>query len=199
MYCGKCGSTVPEGYEFCMKCGTKIDTTTDNSISGCPKTEVVHKQKISKKKLIIILSTVGVLILASILIFVFTSANSLHIPNSLNLYTQEILSSDSQEVLDASMKALVTAYNTRSDNQILNKTKEFESAYSALGEQVSITTGKEKLALQMCQSTIFCIIMSESTGMDFDSSHELVPMSVDEVAENAKNSIQVLIDEYYKK
>lgn len=25
MFCGKCGSNIPDGYEFCMKCGTKID------------------------------------------------------------------------------------------------------------------------------------------------------------------------------
>lgn len=25
MFCGKCGSKLLDGYEFCMKCGTKID------------------------------------------------------------------------------------------------------------------------------------------------------------------------------
>ena len=62
MFCGKCGANIPDGYEFCMKCGTKIDMNQDN-------TEIEHtindndkeirKKKIHKKG---ILLSLGILI-----------------------------------------------------------------------------------------------------------------------------------------
>ena len=50
MFCGKCGANIPDGYEFCMKCGTKIDMNQDN-------TEIEHiindnDKEIRKKKII---------------------------------------------------------------------------------------------------------------------------------------------------
>ena len=49
MFCGKCGANIPDGYEFCMKCGTKIDMNQDN-------TEIEHTindndKEIRKKKI----------------------------------------------------------------------------------------------------------------------------------------------------
>ena len=67
MFCGKCGANIPDGYEFCMKCGTKIDMNQDN-------TEIEHtindndkeirKKKIHKKGILLILGILIAVLLA---------------------------------------------------------------------------------------------------------------------------------------
>ena len=64
MFCGKCGANIPDGYEFCMKCGTKIDMNQDN-------TEIEHAindndKEIRKKKI----HKKGVLLICGIMIAV---------------------------------------------------------------------------------------------------------------------------------
>lgn len=59
MFCGKCGAEVPAGYEFCMKCGTKIEITQGETVSS--DIPVVKK----KKALIPIISIIAVLVIAA--------------------------------------------------------------------------------------------------------------------------------------
>lgn len=74
MYCGKCGAIIPDGYEFCMKCGTKIETpneeTAENSI-----VEAEPVKKGIKKKVLIPVIAVIVVALASIVIIFGTRNN----------------------------------------------------------------------------------------------------------------------------
>lgn len=59
MFCGKCGTEVPDGYEFCMKCGSKIEPTQ------VPKNESsMPKKKKWVIPLIVIVCVVGVIIVA---------------------------------------------------------------------------------------------------------------------------------------
>ena len=49
MYCGKCGAYIPDGYEFCMKCGTKIDVS-QIEVDKTSKTEVTQIDESSEKE-----------------------------------------------------------------------------------------------------------------------------------------------------
>lgn len=31
MICQKCGADVPDGYEYCMKCGARVNVTKDEA------------------------------------------------------------------------------------------------------------------------------------------------------------------------
>ncbi len=56
MFCGKCGANIPDGYEFCMKCGTKIDLNQDNMEIEDAKNEdkEIRRKKIHKKGILLI-------------------------------------------------------------------------------------------------------------------------------------------------
>lgn len=53
MFCGKCGKEVPEGYEFCMNCGTKLALEVEETISPV---------KVKKKKKWLIIPIVLILL-----------------------------------------------------------------------------------------------------------------------------------------
>ncbi len=60
MFCGKCGNEIPEGGNFCVKCGTKME----NAVQQAP---VAEKPKKSKKPIIIAVSAVvGICIIVAI-------------------------------------------------------------------------------------------------------------------------------------
>ena len=61
MFCGKCGAEIPDGYEFCMKCGSKIDLTQKNNVE-------VPKKK-SKKWLIPVIAVVVIIVIAIVAIY----------------------------------------------------------------------------------------------------------------------------------
>lgn len=62
MFCGKCGAQVPDGFEFCMKCGTKIDTSQVVSTEGASAV----KAKPKKKKVLISLAVAIMVVLATV-------------------------------------------------------------------------------------------------------------------------------------
>ena len=47
MYCGKCGANIPDGYEFCMKCGAKIETS-QIKVDTINKTEVMQNDEVNE-------------------------------------------------------------------------------------------------------------------------------------------------------
>ena len=64
MFCGKCGANVPDGYEFCMKCGTKIEI---NQLETNDENE--SSKRINKKLLIPVIVIILVMFIAMGLIF----------------------------------------------------------------------------------------------------------------------------------
>jgi len=67
MICDKCGANVPDGYEFCMKCGTKIKTSQVVPVEASLEEAAPEKRKITKKELIPVI-TVAVVIIALVAI-----------------------------------------------------------------------------------------------------------------------------------
>ncbi len=67
MFCGKCGSKLLDGYEFCMKCGTKIDLL----ISEDNENDVNISFLKSKKKILIPIITIVSLIIMIGIVFYF--------------------------------------------------------------------------------------------------------------------------------
>lgn len=68
MFCGKCGANVPDGYEFCMKCGTKVDITQTEVLTPTENAAPAQK-KINKKVLIPVIGVIAVALIAVALIF----------------------------------------------------------------------------------------------------------------------------------
>lgn len=64
MFCGKCGANVPDGYEFCMKCGTKIEI---NQLETNDENE--SSKRTNKKMLIPVIGIIVVLFIATGFIF----------------------------------------------------------------------------------------------------------------------------------
>ena len=62
MYCGKCGKKVPDGYDYCMYCGAKVENQIQKSIGDAynPTTLDRHKTHFAKRKKIITISVVAV-------------------------------------------------------------------------------------------------------------------------------------------
>lgn len=65
MFCGKCGKEVPEGYEFCMGCGAKLEPTPE---------QIVEPVKVKKKWIIPVAIILLVVIIAGVAIY-FISEN----------------------------------------------------------------------------------------------------------------------------
>lgn len=62
MFCGKCGKEVPEGYEFCMNCGTKLEPTIDYA------TELIKNKK-KKKWIIPVIIILLIVLIASVAVY----------------------------------------------------------------------------------------------------------------------------------
>ena len=110
MFCGKCGASVPDGYEFCMKCGTKLniseeaieDTLEVSSDEAKENTSVCVK---SNKKKIIILASVVVVVIVGIFFFVTQSIKRNGLYNNVAWGTSieevmEIAEKESDDVID---------------------------------------------------------------------------------------------------
>lgn len=67
MICQKCGAEVPDGYEYCMKCGAKVNVTQDEAESSEKK--AVSKIKANKKVLIAAVGAMVVILIAVVLAF----------------------------------------------------------------------------------------------------------------------------------
>lgn len=84
MFCPKCGNEMPEGAEFCMKCGTKIKDFKGSSESKKAasskvvdkKNEIVNKVKNNKKVRIICLAIAAIIVIGIVALIVNTCANS---------------------------------------------------------------------------------------------------------------------------
>lgn len=68
MFCGKCGANVPDGYEFCMKCGAKLDIT-QAEVSTPTENAVPVPKAINKKVLIPVIGVIAVIVVAIALMF----------------------------------------------------------------------------------------------------------------------------------
>lgn len=69
MYCGKCGAIIPDGYEFCMKCGTKIETPNEETAENRTVEVKPVKKGINKKVLIPIIAVIVVALATVVIIF----------------------------------------------------------------------------------------------------------------------------------
>ena len=81
MFCVKCGNQMPDGSEFCPKCGTKVGGKTSKvSVSSVKdklnKDEIKKYVKTNKKKSIIIGSVGGVVLLFILIAIVIAILNS---------------------------------------------------------------------------------------------------------------------------
>ena len=73
MYCGKCGSKIPEGYEFCMNCGSKIESpfVVIAKDSDCKEFRYPKRSIGKKQKVILLITLVCILLMVSVVATVF--------------------------------------------------------------------------------------------------------------------------------
>ena len=69
MFCGKCGANVPDGYEFCMKCGTKIDISQAESTASAVVETKPEKKGINKKVLIPVVAAIVIVLAVVAILF----------------------------------------------------------------------------------------------------------------------------------
>lgn len=68
MFCGKCGAKVLEGYEFCMRCGTRINTSDTISAESIVEEKKSEKKFLNKKMFTIV--TAGLVIVLMVIVVV---------------------------------------------------------------------------------------------------------------------------------
>ena len=74
MFCGKCGANIPDGNEFCTKCGTKIDVSQVDSNEAAVVEGKAEKKAI--KTNIIVSGLVGIIIIMlAVLVFSLKDSN----------------------------------------------------------------------------------------------------------------------------
>lgn len=69
MICGKCGANVPDGYEFCMKCGAKIDISQADSTASAVVETKPGKKRINKKVLIPVVAAIVIVLTVVAILF----------------------------------------------------------------------------------------------------------------------------------
>ena len=69
MICGKCGANVPDGYEFCMKCGAKIDISQADSTASAVVETKPEKKGINKKVLIPVVAAIVIVLTVVAILF----------------------------------------------------------------------------------------------------------------------------------
>lgn len=69
MFCGKCGANVPDGYEFCMKCGTKIDTSSVDTTETNVVAVKPEQKRINKKILISVVAAIVIVVAVLAIVF----------------------------------------------------------------------------------------------------------------------------------
>jgi hypothetical protein len=114
MFCPKCGSEIPEGYEFCMKCGTK-------AVLEQPSNEVTKVDDKSKKFLPFLI--IGIVVVAAIL-FIITSGGSA--AEKKGLFKGVEWESDTATAMKKLNKALPKIDFKESDNGIIGIDEEYK-------------------------------------------------------------------------
>lgn len=66
MFCGKCGKNTPNGYEYCINCGEKLEIVTKEKIGSKN-----NLKKLINKKIIFIIFLIVIIAMASTFVYIF--------------------------------------------------------------------------------------------------------------------------------
>lgn len=212
MFCGKCGSTVPDGYEFCMKCGTKIDleSLTDDS----QKTMVLSnqapskKKKLSSKKKIVIFGSIVLVFLICFTVGYFALDRDKYyvkFPNNPEIKADIAsgISDENQILINNFLQQLVIAFNNRklSDNGLLLKNDKFEGCFDDLLSNCNTIGEAEKDLLSTALFAYREILKLQINEVKFYDANGLKlekPIVEESTLIKAKEEIDTALAYYYK-
>jgi len=135
MYCSNCGTFMSDGDKFCPNCGTSIDGQPSPAVVTDPEPAHAPRKKLSKKALIGILAGAAAVVIAVVLILIFTLGGSNSPEGVLKKFVNAYATSDLQGMLDCSIPDEVLEYTlqregmTRSEfrRQLKNAQSEIDS------------------------------------------------------------------------
>ena len=110
MYCSKCGTYMNDDDKFCPNCGTGADGQAPAAVVSGPKPVSAPRKKLSNKALIGILAVAAAVVIAVVLILIFTLGGSNSPEGVLKKFVNAMANSDLQGMLDCSVPDDVLAY-----------------------------------------------------------------------------------------
>ncbi|MBQ6332727.1 MAG: zinc-ribbon domain-containing protein [Clostridia bacterium] len=142
MYCSKCGTYMSDADKFCPNCGTSIDGQPSPAVVTDPKPAHAPRKKLSKKALIGILAGAGAVVIAVVLILIFTLGGSNSPEGVFKKFFNAYANLDLQGMLDSSVPDEVLEYVLQDEGmsrsefqrQLRNAQAEIDSYRKEYGE-----------------------------------------------------------------
>ncbi len=110
MYCSKCGTYMSDADKFCPNCGTSVDGQPSPAVVSDPEPVRAARKKLSKKALIGILAGAAAVVIAVVLILVFTLGGSNSPEGVIKKFVNAYATADLQGMLDCSIPDEVLEY-----------------------------------------------------------------------------------------
>ncbi len=142
MYCSKCGTYMSDADKFCPNCGTSIDGQPSPAVVTDPEPAHAPRKKLSKKALIGILAGAAAVVIAVVLILIFTLGGSNSPEGVLKKFFNAYANLDLQGMLDSSVPDEVLEYVLQDEGmsrsefqrQLRNAQAEIDSYRKEYGE-----------------------------------------------------------------
>lgn len=147
MYCSKCGTYMNDDDKFCPNCGTGADGQAPAAVVSGPKPVRAPRKKLSNKALIGILAGAAAVVIAVVLILIFTLGGSNSPEGVINKFVKAYFNEDLEGMLEASVPDEVLDYVLREEGmsrsefqrQLKNAQAEIDSYRKEYGQSQRVS------------------------------------------------------------
>lgn len=212
MFCGKCGCKVPDGYEYCMKCGTKIDL--ENSEVDTLQTPELsnqgqsNKKKLSKRNKLLFFGSISLVVMICFTMGYFVlSRDKYHIDFPKNpefkVGVASLITAKNQPIINTFLEELVTAFNNREDGNdglLYDESGSLKEGFDLLAQQRNMASSDYKEQIQPALNAYALLLyyeLEEVQKYDKDFNKVDNPIVSDSTLIKAKEKIEETLSYYF--